>query len=90
MYAKRRGAIGGLIGLIAASEKTGFDKLNPAHHEKFVSLNNWLLYVAAEHWLGYILACAFLSAIWALIVVEPKVVSKTAFNDRRNKRIGKR
>jgi hypothetical protein len=83
-------AVGGLIGLIAASEKTGFNGIKPAHHKQLVDLVNALLEFLIDHWILYIIACCGLGFFWALMVSEPKAASKREFARRKKARIGKR
>lgn len=84
------GAILTLRGVIETSEKVHFDTQFPHGHEKIVNLVNGLLYIATEYTGLYILFCPFLAFLWALIVAEPKAVSKRRFDERKNSRIGKR
>jgi hypothetical protein len=82
------GSIVALAGLHKIAEETGFDKSYPDSYQKLSIVINDLLYILIEHWIPYILLCAFLGLIWALLVVEPKSAAKTEFDRRRNQRLG--
>jgi hypothetical protein len=88
VFASLPGAIVALAGLREVADKTGFEKSHPDSYKKLIILINDLLYVLLEHWIPYILLCVFLGTIWALLVVEPKVKSKTEFDKQRAGRLG--
>ena len=83
------GSIAVLYGLLQAAEHTGFNHEKPATYEKLIKLINSLLEVLIDYWLGYIIFSALVGFLWALIVAEPKLASKRAFEKRRKEKLGK-
>jgi hypothetical protein len=78
-------AVGSLFALREAANRAGFEKQYPAAHQKLVNSLNYLIYILVEYAAGYILLCALVAFIWALIVAEPKTVAKRKFEKRRLK-----
>ncbi|WP_035679507.1 hypothetical protein [Bradyrhizobium liaoningense] len=76
---------GSLYALREAAAKAGFDAQFPVTHDKFTKSVNYLVYILVEHTIWYVIFCALAAFIWALIVAEPKAVSKRKFEERRLK-----
>ena len=79
------GAATALFALLEAADKTGFKEKYAQSHLKLVSFLNYLIYILIEHWLGYALLCAVVALIWTYIVGEPKSLSKSKFETRRQR-----
>ena len=85
--------LAGLFSIIQAADKTEYAKRSPKNYEKLVNSYNKLLDIFVEHWPLYIILCALTAYIWALVVAEPKAISKRSFDAKRKKlggRVGKR
>jgi hypothetical protein len=76
-------AVVSLFGLREAANKAGFETQYPATHVKLVNSLNYLIYILIEYTFGYVIFCALVAFIWALIVMEPKSQSKRKFDQRR-------
>ncbi|OQW60728.1 MAG: hypothetical protein A4S14_02870 [Proteobacteria bacterium SG_bin9] len=76
------------FGLVEGSQKIGFDKKYSRTHQKLVNFLNDLVYYSIEHWFWYLSITALAAFMWALIVAEPKAVSKCKYHDRI-RRIGR-
>jgi hypothetical protein len=81
--------VGTVMGLVAASEKTGFMDSHPVHHQKLVNLVKEILAFLVDHWFIYGVTCMVIGLFWALIVTEAKTRSRQQFDSRRKGRIGK-
>jgi hypothetical protein len=83
------GAVAAVYGLTQASEKFGFDKSNPDLHQNLLQCGKTLLALLVGYWEGYILLCVFLGTLWAIVVAEPKHISKREFRRRISNRSGR-
>jgi hypothetical protein len=81
-------AIVALAALRKIGEETGFDKTNAKAYDRLSSWVNTLLYILIEHWFACIILSVFGGTMWGLLVVQPKAIARSEFEQKRSDRLG--